>query len=151
MQIAKKSIGETTITFTWADETETVVDVSEFSEEVRNHAMLHGFSQKLGDSYSGVQGDLMQAKAQFEDVLSALTDGDWNRKGGGASSGGIWVEAIAKASGNSLEDVLAKWNTMDDAEKAAAKKHPAVKLAKAEIELARATAKAAEAKPFDLA
>jgi hypothetical protein len=150
MQIAKKSIGETTITFTWADESETTIDVGDFSEEVQQRAMLHGFSQKLGDSYSDAQGDVATAKAMFQEVFTALLEGDWNRKGGGTSSGGIWVEAIAQASGNSIEVVLAKWNTMGDAEKAAAKKHPQVKLAKAEIEMVRATAKAAEAKPYNL-
>jgi len=150
MQIAKKVVGEATITCAWADDTTTTVDVNEFSDEVRHHAMMHGFSQKLGDSYSGVQGNLTQAKAQFDEVHAALADGDWNRKGGGASSGGIWVEAIAQASGNDLEAVLAKWNAMDDAEKAAVKKHPQVKLAKAEIEMVRAKAKAEDGPTLEI-
>ena len=150
MQIAKKVVGESTITFAWADETSTVVDLDTLPEAIKQRAMIHGLSQKLGDSYSGAAGDVGRAKAMFDETLSALQDGDWNRQGGGFSSGGIWVEALAQAAGVTVEEALEKWNAMDDAEKAAVRKHPQVKLAKAEIEMERAKAKAAEAPTISL-
>lgn len=150
MQIAKKVIDEGTITFIWADETSTKVVLSELPETILQRAVIHGLSQKLGDSYSGSSGDVRTAQAMFLDTLNALKEGDWNRKGGGFSSGGIWVEALAQAAGEELETALTKWNEMDDATKASIKKHPQVKVAKAEIELARAAAKAKDAPTLTL-
>ena len=150
MQIAKKEIGESSITFTWADETTTEIALAGFNEAIIKRATLHGLSQKLGDSYSGAAGDVTKAKAMLMETLDALREGDWNRKGGGLSSGGIWVEALAKAAGETLEAALTAWNEMDDATKAEMKKHTGVKLAKAEIEVERAKAKAVEAEPFHL-
>lgn len=150
MQIAKKVIEGTSITFKWADDSETVVNLDGFSEAILQHATLHGLSQKLGDSYSGAAGNVAYAKEMFEETLNALREGDWNRKGGGISSGGIWVEALARAAGEDMEAALAAWNEMDDETKAATRKHPAVKLAKAEIEAERAKAKAADAPSITL-
>jgi hypothetical protein len=139
MSIAKKSIAEKTITFSWADETVTSVDTSLFNAEVQEHARLHGFSQKLGDSYSGAK-DIAEAKERLDATFQALTEGDWNRKG--IATGGLWVAAIAKAVGKSLEETLEKWNAMDEDTRKAVCKHPDVILARKEIELARAQAKA---------
>jgi hypothetical protein len=149
MNIAKKTIGETSITFTWADESVTVVDMADLHGSLTTRAMLHGLSQKLGDSYSGAK-EVASAKAAFEDTLDALKAGDWNRKGGGFSSGGIWVEALAQAAEVTLEEALEKWNEMTDETKASIRKQPQVKVAKAEIELARANAKAVDAAPLTL-
>jgi len=142
MQIAKKVIDGSTINFHWADGTVTAVDTNELGDTVRDHATMHGFSQKLGDSYSGALGDLAKAKVMFQETLDALRAGDWNRKGGGFASGGIWVEAYAKAANAEFSDALEKWNGLNEEEKAEIRKHPAVKLAKAEIEADRAKAKA---------
>lgn len=150
MQIAKKVIDGDTLTFRWADDSETVIKPSDFSEEIIAHAILHGLSQKLGDSYSGAGGDVDAAKAMFEETRAALAEGDWNRKGGGFSTGGIWVEALAKAANVSMEEALEAWNNQDDAGKAGIRKQPQVKAAKAEIELERAQKKAADAAPFEL-
>jgi len=150
MQIAKKEIGESSIKFTWADETVTEVAMAGFSPEIVERAAKHGISQKLGDSYSGAAGDVQAAKAALMETLDALREGDWNRKGGGISSGGIWVEALARAADDTIEKALEAWNTMGDAERSAMRKDSRVKLAKAEIEVERAKAKAEEAAPFTL-
>lgn len=150
MLIAKKVIDGNTLTFRWADDSETVINPSDFREEILQHAILHGLSQKLGDSYSGAAGDVTAAKAMFDETLTALQEGDWNRKGGGFSSGGIWVEALAKAADVTIEEALEAWNNQDDAGKAGIRKQPQVKAAKAEIELARAKAKAKDSDPFEL-
>ena len=140
MNIAKKLVDESSITFIWADETSETINLDFFSEAVVNRAALHGFSQKLGDSYSGIT-DVPAAKIAMHGVLAALRAGDWNRKGG--STGGIWVEALARATGETIETVLEAWDKMTDEVKAASKKHPDAIKAKAEIELERAQAKAA--------
>jgi len=140
MNIAKKLVDESSITFIWADETSENISLDFFSEAVINRAALHGFSQKLGDSYSGIT-DVAEAKLAMHGVLAALKAGDWNRKGG--STGGIWVEALARATGETIERVMEAWDKMTDEVKAASKKHPDAIKAKAEIELERAQARAA--------
>jgi len=139
MQIAKKSVGEAGITFNWADESVDYIKLEFFNEALLAHATLHGLSQKLGDSYSGAKS-VAEAKAAFYEVLESLKAGDWNRKGG--STGGVWVEAIARATGQPLDEVLAKWSEMDEATRKSVKAHPDVIEAKAEIDLERAKAKA---------
>lgn len=130
------------VTFKWADESSNTIKLSDLSDEVIAHAAAHGLSQKLGDSYSGAKS-VTEAQIAFQEVLDALLAGDWNRKGG-ASTGGIWVEALARASGETLADTLESWQAMDDATRKAVQKHPEVKVAKAQIELERAQAKVTE-------
>ncbi len=142
MQIAKKVIDGNTLTFHWADGTQTVFTPSEFSEDMQHRAMMAGFGHKFGDAYSGSKGDVRTAQMMQLEVVNAVREGDWNRTGGGFSSGGIWVEALARASGEEFDHALAAWNEYSDDEKKAQKAHPAVKLAKAEIEVERAKAKA---------
>jgi hypothetical protein len=148
MNIAKKTIVETSVKFDWADESDTSYDLSLYSEEMIRNLALHGLKQKLGDSYSGAEKNgwsIAECKTEVDTVSASMVAGDWNRKGGGFASGGIWVEAAAKATGEEFGAVLEKWNAMDDATKASIKKHPDVKLAKATIELERAKAKAVDA------
>lgn len=140
MNIAKKLVDESSIKFIWADETDEIISLELFSDAIVKRAALHGISQKLGDSYSGIT-NVPEAKIALHGVLASLVAGDWNRKGG--SSGGIWVEALARATGETIETVLEAWDKMTDEVKAASKKHPDAIKAKAEIELERAQAKAA--------
>lgn len=139
MNIAKKVIVGNTLTFQWADETTTEVDLDSFQDHIDLYARNHGFSQKLGDSYSGAKS-VAEAKAKLIDTLAALEAGDWNRKGG--STGGVWVEALARAAGKSIEEALAKWDSLDDDARKAIKAHPEVAKAKAAIDFERAKAKA---------
>jgi len=139
MNIAKKVITNSALTFLWADETSTTILFEDFTSDMDERAMAHGYSQKLGDSYSGAV-TVADAKERFKAVLDGLLQNDWNRKG--IALGGLWVEALAKATNETLEAALKAWTNMDDAKKAATKKHPDLLKAKAEIELARAVAKA---------
>lgn len=143
MLIAKKLVSEDSITFAWADETTSTVSLSDIPSDLINRAALHGLSQKLGDAYSGCEGNIATAKAQFDDVLAALMAGDWNRKGG--STGGVWVEAIAEAASVPFEEALEKYNAADEETRKAMKAHPDVKAAKARIDYERAQAKAKSA------
>ncbi len=139
MNIAKKLVEDTSIIFIFADETSETIELDFFSKEIINRAALHGFSQKLGDSYSGIT-NVAEAKLAMHGVLAALRAGDWNRKGG--STGGKWVEALARATGETIERTLEAWDKMTDEVKAATKKHPDLIKVLREIELERAQARA---------
>ena len=149
MNIAKKVITNDALTFLWADETTTTVRFEDFTVDMDVRAKAHGYSQKLGDSYSGAVS-VTDAKERFKAVLEGLMQNDWNRKG--MATGGLWVEALAKATNETLEAALKAWDNMDDAKKAATKKHPDLLKAKAEIELERVEAKFKddEIKPLEL-
>ena len=147
MSIAKKLVTETSITFQWADGIETAIEFDSFNEDIQQHARNHGLSQKLGDSYSGAV-NCDEARERFEATLAALMDGDWNRKG--VATGGLWVAAIAQATGKSPDEVLEKWQAMDEATRKAVCKHPDVILARKQIDLQRAEAKAKNAPALEL-
>lgn len=148
MQVAKKVIEGTKLTFNWADETSTSFVLSAYPASMVEALAMHGLKQKLGDTYSGALNngwDIARCKLEVEEVHVSMVSGDFNRKGGGASTGGILIEAIAAVTGATIEDVLTKWNAMDDDTKASIKKREDVKVEQRKIELARAVAKAESA------
>jgi len=142
--IAKKAVdverGE--VEFTFADGTQRTIEVRALSEDIRNQLVLHGLSQKLGDSYSGAES-VADAVEKFNSTADMLLAGDWTS--GRSASGGIWVDALAKAGNVERGEALAKWNSLDDETRKVIKASPAVKAAKAAIELERAQAKAEQA------
>lgn len=142
MQIAKKMVTNEGLTFAWADETSTFIKWDDISEAMQTRAMQHGLSQKLGDSYANSEGSVATAKVKFQEVLDGIMEGDWNRKGG--TTGGIWVEAFAKAAGESLEDAMIAWDKLTEDERKEVKKHPDVILAKANLDVEKAKAKLAD-------
>ena len=135
----KVSVESGILTWNWADETATEIDIAELSAELYKQAAMHGLKQKLSDCYAG-SDTVREAKLAWDSVKETLLSGLWNS--GRSSSGGIWVEALAKAAAVTLEEALDKWNSMDEDMQKELKKHPGIKQAKAEIDLERATKKA---------
>jgi hypothetical protein len=135
-----------TITFTFATGEVEVVDVSKFSGEIQKQLLLHGGSQKLGDSYSGEDAD--KCHTIFMGVLKNLTDGNWSARSGGGGAPRIsqLAEALSRAVDQTVEACVEKLSAMDDETKKAVRGHPAVQSALAEIKLEKATADAAKLK-----
>lgn len=144
---AKVTIVEDKLIWEFANGKQVSVDPDQFNDEVKHYAMLHGLKQKLSDCYAGADG-VGQAIMAFESLLDTLKNGDWNQ--GRASTGGIFVEALARAAGVSLEEALAKWNAMDEETQKAVKADKRVKLAKAEIEMEKAKKAAEDAEPLEI-
>lgn len=148
MQIAKKSIDTDaqTVTFDFSDGTQTVVAVADLPEDIKVQLMLHGASQKLGDSYSGSES-IEQAKAAFAAVLKQLQDGEWTVRG--TSSGGarvtVLAEAIQRVTGRDLSEVTEMLAGLSDEQKKALRAHPQIKAAQAQINAERAQERAAKA------
>jgi hypothetical protein len=136
---ATVAITGTVLTWKWAHGDSTTVDANDLPADIQIHGMVHGLKQKLSDEYSGIKSSHV-AQDAMEALWDSLMEGTWNK--GRSSTGGIWVEAIAKATGETLEAVLEVWNAKDADERKELQKHPAIKAAKAEIELERAKAKA---------
>lgn len=135
------------ITFVFATgETETV-DVTTLPAETQKQLMLHGASQKLGDSYSGEDAD--KCHTIMMGVVKNLTEGTWSaRSGGGGGSPRIsqLAEALSRAAGEPLDACVEKLSAMDDDVKKQVRAHPAVQAALAEIKLEKAQADAARLK-----
>ena len=109
------------------------------SDDVKYKALIHGLKQKVCDSYAGVSLPRDVGEA-ISNVIVNLQNGTWN--GGRSTTGGIWVEALARAADVALDEAAEKWNGMSDEVKKDVKANVDVKRAKAEIELERARAKA---------
>ena len=138
----KKATVETTETgLVWTFESGNSVEVEQdmFNAEVLQKAMIHGLKQKLSDTYAGVK-TTHEVEGAFKAALDALKNGHWNA--GRSSSGGIWVEALARAAGVTIDIAQAKWSAMDEATQKDVKRNAQVKLAKAQIDLERSQARA---------
>ena len=148
-KIKKATITKTKggLKYVFADGKKVEVNVKDLTKEIQQEALLHGLKQKLSDSYAGFKTD-HEIFSAFESTLNVLLNGAWN--GGRSSQGGIWVEALARASGRSIEEALETWNGLDDKKIKDLKKHAGIRAAKAEIELERAQAKAGDSEGFDL-
>ena len=148
MKKAKVQTFDDSLKLVWhfADDTTESIEINDFSEEIMNQATMHGLKQKLSDCYAGAT-TVREAKEKFYAVLETLRNGDWNAKR--ITTGGLWVEALARAAQVTIEQALEKWNSLDDDQIKDLKKHPGIKQAKAEIELERAKEKA-EGSELDL-
>lgn len=138
-----------TVTFTFADGGEPlVVSGKSLPQSIQVHALLHGISQKVGDSYSGVDTP-EQARVFAQAAVDQLMAGDWKQPATGGSGGtgdSVLCEALARASGHSLEDATAVVAKLDDDQRKALRKRPAVKaqIEAVKIERAMRRQKAAE-------
>jgi hypothetical protein len=112
IKVAEKDYNEEDKTFSiaFADGTSAEVELEKLPANIVTLLALHGLSQKLGDSYASVKGDVAAAKAKFEAVLAQLLAGEW-KKAREAGEGGSKVTelayAIAKFKGASIEKAMA--------------------------------------------
>ena len=65
------------VTFTFGNGTVLNFDTNELSAEMRSQLMLHGMSQKGGDSYAGAKGNYSEAIQNVKDVWEQLKQGVW--------------------------------------------------------------------------
>lgn len=149
---AKKSVdlesGTVTFAFNTSEDTEPlVVNIAELPDEIKKQALLHGISQKVGDSYAGAD-DAEEARETAEGVIAQIMAGTWRAAGGGGGGGGprttVLAEALAKALNRDLDECVEMVADMDDKRRTELKKHPQVASVYAEIQAERAAAKAAK-------
>lgn len=132
--------------FTFDDGEVIRFDTSKVSEEIRNRAVLHGFSQKLGDSYAAAakeENPLAWAKEQVREVISQLLAGDWRAaRAVGAPRVSDLAQALAMVTGTSIDEAHAFVETLDDDQKKAYRAKNKVKAALATIKSKRLLAQA---------
>lgn len=134
--------------FTFDDGEVIRFDTGTVSEEIRNRAVLHGFSQKLGDSYAAAakeENPLAWAKEQVREVISQLLAGDWRAaRAAGTPRVSDLAQALARVTGNTVEEAHAFVETLDDDQKKAYRAKNKVKAALAQIKSERLAAQAAK-------
>ena len=138
-----------TLTFTFDDGEAIVFSVSDVSDKIRNYAMFHGFSQKLGDSYasaSKAENPLAWAKQTLRDTIAQLREGDWRAPAG---EGGPRVTdlatAIARITGKSIEEAVAFVDSLDEDQLAVYRAKAKVKAMMAVIRAEKAAERARKA------
>jgi len=141
MKVANKVKFENGVSFEFEGDETYKVDLSEFSSEMLTQLAVHGLAQKLGDSYSNSES-VHEAVEKFYGVLNNLREGVWN-PGRSATSGGIWVEAIARASGKPLAECAEMYSAKSKEEQKAIRKNKSVDAAKRAITIEREQAKLA--------
>ena len=138
-----KTVTETGVDFEFFDGSALSAQLAELTPEMQTKLALHGLSQKIGDSYSGEEAVNCQTIA--EATFKSLVEGNWSSRSGGAGPRiSQLAEALARATGEELQDCVAKIAEMDDEKKKDLKAHPAIKAIIAEIKLEKATADAAK-------
>lgn len=150
-KIATKEVYDSGVVFSFTDDQEIKVDLSQFSEDLIKQLAVHGLSQKCGDSYSGSK-DVEEARGFLLRTVERLEKGEWKaaREGGeGGSRVTDLARALAEVTGKDLGEVLEKLDGMDKSEKLARRKHPAVAAVLARMAAEKAQAKAKEAEELE--
>jgi len=98
IKVAEKDYDEETGVFSivFADGKAAEVELDSLPNKIQRLLALHGLSQKLGDSYASVKGDVAAAQAKFEAVLTQLQAGEW-KKAREAGEGGSKITELAEA------------------------------------------------------
>ena len=135
-KVAKKSTGETSVTFGFVNGKKLVCDISELSDDIIKRLAVHGLSQKVGDSYAGAES-VDQAVANATETWNNLVSDLWAV---GRQTGGKLAQALATIAGVTLEEAIKTLAEMDDEKKKELRKHPKIKAEIAKMDLAAAQA-----------
>jgi hypothetical protein len=86
--VAKKEIRDdfSGVDFNFSDGTVLTMMVANVPQSLHNQLMCHGLSQKIGDSYAGVKGNVADAIDNAQTVIELLTAGEWSEKKEGVAA-----------------------------------------------------------------
>lgn len=136
-----------TLEVVFTNEEQLNICLDDLSADIVRQLAMHGLSQKVGDSYSSVKGDVQAAFEAAKKTIEQLSSGEWRvAKAAGEGSGrvGELAEAIARlknvdvkkaaaAVANASEDMVKAWRA-----------NASIKAAIAEIRAEKAAARAAK-------
>ena len=105
-----------TVTATFKNGEQLIVDCSKFSDELKTMAMLHGVKQKIGDAAAIARNTDTGASATVEDKYNAMSEvverlnsnGDWNKvRDGGAGNSSKYSQLVLALMEHSKRDKAA--------------------------------------------
>lgn len=134
-----------------ADGNERVIEFDRESVPVdtRFRAEMHGYSQKIGDSYAGAgkaADPIAAAEAAINETIAQLYAGDWKATSGGGPKISDLAVALARVTGESEEEAQALVDAMSDEDKKVYRNKGRVKVELNKIRLARLEESLARAK-----
>ncbi len=126
-KIANKVKTPQSVTFTFEDKAGTTYEIklADFSDTIVQALAVHGISQKLGDSYSGITS-VSEAIEKFEDTIANLKAGNFNVRASG-SGNQLLAEAVARIKGLEVEEASKLLKDLDEEAIGKLKKHSTVK------------------------
>jgi hypothetical protein len=130
------------------DKSSISIDVNSLNEETKFRALIHGISQKVGDSYAGAKSDsnpLEFAKTAAKETIEQVLKGEWRAPS--TSSGpreSDLAKALSLATGETLEKAIEFIANLDDEAIKVLRKKPKVAAQLAAIAAQKAIAKAAK-------
>lgn len=126
-----------TLTLTFSDGRELVINADNLNDTIRTDAMLHGLKQKLVDAAAIARNTDTGRSATLDDKFDAVNevfmritspDGTWNKARGGEGTGnaGLLVRAIMRLQDKPKAEVEAWLATKTKEQKEALRKNPRV-------------------------
>lgn len=134
------------IQFTFEDNTVQTIDVNALNDDTKFRALVHGISQKVGDSYAGAKAEenpLAFAKESAAATIAQILNGDWRAAstGGGPRVTDLAV-AFSRVTGKTVEECVEYIGTLDDAQTKDLRGRAKIKAELAKIAAEKAVAKA---------
>lgn len=134
------------IQFTFEDNTVQTIDVNALSDDTKFRALVHGISQKVGDSYAGAKAEenpLAFAKKAAEETIAQILRGDWRApSAGGGPRVTDLATALSRVTGKPLEESVEYVGTLDDTQTKELRGKAKIKAMLAAITAEKAVAKA---------
>lgn len=140
------------IEFTFSDGTVITADIGSLSAEIQLQLMMHGASQKLGDSYASAKGNVSEGVASLQKTIETLQSGSWTA---GRADGETkprtteLAEALARIKGIDIAAAQAAVEAADEEKRKTLRSHPKVKAVIAAIRAEKAARKAEKAEDGD--
>lgn len=135
------------IQFTFEDNTVQTIDVNTLNDATKFRAMVHGVSQKIGDSYAGAKAEenpLAFAKAAAQETIAQVLRGDWRAARESGPRVTDLAVAASRVAGQTLEAAIEWLGTLDETQTKEFRNKPKIKAALAQIGAEKAIAKAAK-------
>lgn len=156
-RIATVSVNDGKIVWAFQDDgPDVTLDPTKLSDDVKDHALLHGLVQRGRDSYAGAD-NTADAREKLGAVLETLASGEWSRRGeGGGAQTTQLMQAVANVTGKDIDTVRERFKTLTEAQKKALRKDARIALALEKIKAAaarermKALAESAKAETGDL-
>jgi hypothetical protein len=136
------------IKFLFEDTTEQTVDLNSLTDEMKFRLMVHGASQKIGDSYAGAKSEsdpVAFAKTAVSETIDQIVKGLWRVTASGGPRVTDLATVFAKVNGFSIEEAVEFVGGLTDEDVKALRKKPKIAAGLATLAAERAVAKAAAA------
>jgi hypothetical protein len=132
-----------TLIFAFGNGTTVEWDLNKVPAENQAKLLVHGASQKGGDSYAGAKGNYTEGIADLQAVIAAVNAGEWSPGRGDSEARPRLADlaaALARVKNLPLEQATAVVEAADDDKRKTWRAHPRIKAAIAAIKSEKAQA-----------